>query len=154
MRIVAGGRTLPGVPGSLTRRQLLVRTGGATVALTCFGALPGGAAADPAALSSARAATYGAILDALNADPAYSIAARDELVAGFAERYGGDPSLRRYADAVLDAIERDGPFSSLTPHAAHERLAGWDGKLKPDALTLAGLAFEAPEDTHTIVFTV
>ena len=152
MRIAPGGRTLRGVPGSLTRRQLLIRTGGATVALTCFGALPGGALAEPAALSSARAATFGAILDALNADPAYSIAARDQLVAGFAERYATDDALRGYANGVLDAI---GPrFASLTAAAAHEQLAGWDGTLKPDALTLASLAFEAPEDTHTILFTV
>lgn len=152
MRIASGGRTLPGVPGSLTRRQLLIRTGGATVALTCFGALPGGAVADPAALNAARAGTYGAILAAIDADPAYSIAARDALVAGFAERYAADEALRSYADAVLDAI---GPrFANLTPAAAREHLAGWDGRLKPDALTLASLAFEAPEDSHTIVFTV
>ena len=152
MRIVPDGRTLPGVPGSLTRRQLLIRTGGATVALTCFGALPGGAVAEPAALSSARAATYGAILAAIDADPAYALTGRDALVAGFAERYATDDALRGYADAVLDAI---GPrFASLTPAAAHEQLAGWDGSLKPDALTLAGLAFEAPEDSHPILFTV
>jgi hypothetical protein len=152
MRNGPRGRRLPGVAGSITRRQLLIRTGGATVALACLGTLPVGAAAEPAALSPARAATYGALLDAINADPAYSLAGRDQLVSGFAERYAADESLRRYADAVLDAI--DGRFSSLTPQAAHDRLAGWDGALKPDALALASLAFEAPEDTHTIVFTV
>ncbi len=145
------------MPGSLTRRQLLIRTGGATVALTCFGTLAGGAAADPAALSPARAATYTALLDALNADPAYALAARAELTAGFAERYAADETLRRYADAVLDAIEsapRHATFSSLPPAAAHDELLSWDGRLKPDALILASLAFEPPEDTHTIVFTV
>ena len=65
----------------------------------------GGAAAGPAALSPARAATYTALLGALNADPAYALAARAELTAGFAERYAADETLRRYADAVLDAIE-------------------------------------------------
>jgi hypothetical protein len=43
------------MPGSLTRRQLLIRTGGASVALVCLGALPTGAVADPAALTPARA---------------------------------------------------------------------------------------------------
>lgn len=145
------------MPGSLTRRQLLIRTGGASVALACFGALPVAAATDPAALSPARAVTYAALLDALNADPSYSLAGRDRLAAGFADRYAGDESLRRYADVVLDAMERTprgAPFSSLSARAAHDELAGWDGRLKPDALTLAGLAFEPLEDTHTIVFTV
>ena len=105
MRFAPGGRTLPGVPGSLTRRQLLIRTGGATVALTCFGALPGGAAAEPAALSSARAATYGAILDALqrrSRSTSWPIAT--ERVAGFAELYAdADESLPRLRRRVLDA---------------------------------------------------
>ena len=57
MRFAARRRTLRSVPGSLTRRQLLIRTGGASVALTCFGVLAGGAVAEPAALSPARAAT-------------------------------------------------------------------------------------------------
>ena len=38
--------------------------------------------------------------------------------------------------------------------AAHHALVTLDGTVKPDALSLAALAFEAPEDTHTIVFTV
>ena len=65
--------------------------------------------------------------------------------------------MRRYADAVLDAIERaprGSAFSALSAQAAHDELVSWDGRLKPDALSLASLAFAAPEDTHTIVFTV
>jgi hypothetical protein len=151
MRIRSRGRRLRGVPGSITRRQLLVRTGGATVALACLGTLPAGVAAD-AGLSSRRAATYRALLDAIDADPAYALAGRDQLVASFSSRYAADEGLRRYADAVLDAID-DG-FSELAPRAAHDRLAGWGGRLKPDALTLAALAFEPPEDTHTIAFTL
>jgi hypothetical protein len=157
MRNALGERTLHGVPASLTRRQLLIRTGTASVALACLGALPVGATANPAALSAARAATYTALLDALNADPAYSIAGRDQLVAGFANHYAGDESLRRYADAVLDAIEqmpRASAFSTLPAAAAHDELTNWDGSLKPDALSLASLAFAQPDDTHTIVFTV
>jgi hypothetical protein len=142
------------VPGSLTRRQLLIRTGGASVALACFGALPVGAAVDPSALSPARAATYAALLDAIDADPAYALIRRDQLAAGFADRYAADESLRRYADTILDAIERRSAFSALTPTAAHAELVSWDGRLKPDALALATLAFEQPDDTHTILFTV
>jgi hypothetical protein len=139
------------VPGSLTRRQLLVRTGGATVALACFGALPGGALADPAALSPARAATYAALLDAIDADPAYALAQREALAGGFASRYATDPMLRDYADPVLDALA---PLAPLSSRAAHDALVELDGRLKPDALSLAALAFDLPEDTHTIVFTV
>ncbi|MDA0163459.1 hypothetical protein OM076_24510 [Solirubrobacter ginsenosidimutans] len=139
------------MPGSLTRRQLLIRTGGASVALACFGVLPGGAVADSVALTPARAATYAALLDAIDADPAYALGQREHLVAGFADAYVTDESVRRYADPVLDALA---PLSSLPPHEAHAALADLDGRVKPDALSLAALAFDLPEDTHTIVFTV
>jgi hypothetical protein len=152
MRSLFSGRTLHGVTASLTRRQLLIRTGGASVALVCFGALPVGAATNPAALSPVRAATYAALLDAIDADPSYSLGRFDPLTDRFAARYAADESLRSYADAVLDAIPRD--FSALSAQAAHDELAGWDGQLKPDALTLAALVFEPSEDSHTIIFTV
>ncbi len=139
------------MPGSLTRRQLLIRTGGASVALACFGVLPGGAVADSVALTPARAATYAALLDAIDVDPAYALGQREHLVAGFADAYVTDESVRRYADPVLDALA---PLSSLPPHEAHAALADLDGRVKPDALSLAALAFDLPEDTHTIVFTV
>ena len=139
------------MPGPLTRRQLLVRTGGASVALVCLGALPSGAVADPAALTSTRTATYAALLDAINADPAYALSQREELVAGFADRYAGEAWIRAYADPVLDELA---PLASMSPQAAHHTLVTFDGAVKPDALSLAALAFEAPEDTHTIVFTV
>jgi hypothetical protein len=131
------------VSGSLTRRQLLIRTGGASVALACFGALPtAGAIADPAALSPARAATYAALLDAIDADPAYALLPRDRVVAAFASRYADDEALRACADPVLDA------FAPLT------MVSELDGWFRPDALALAAAAFEPLEDTHTIVFTV
>jgi hypothetical protein len=140
------------VSGSLTRRQLLIRTGGASVALACFGALPvAGAVADPAALNPARAATYAALLDAIDADPVYALAQRGELVGSFASRYAGDAMVRVYADPVLDALA---PLSALSPDAAHAALVDLDRRLKPDALSLAALAFDLPEDTHTVVFTV
>jgi hypothetical protein len=139
------------MPGTLTRRQLLIRTGGASVALVCLGTLPSGAVAGAAALSPARAATYAAVLDAINADPAYVLAQREALVGGFAARYAGDELVRDYADPVLDRLA---PLASLSPAAAHDALTRLDGDLQPDALSLAALAFDLPEDTHTIVFTV
>ena len=101
-------RTLRGVPGSLTRRQLLVRTGGASVALVCFGALPGGALADPAALSSARAATYAALLDAINADPGYALADR-------ATRRRASP--RSTPPATITSARTPTPCSTSSPSA-------------------------------------
>ena len=65
----------------------------------------------------------------------------------------GRAVLRRYADAVLDAIERTAPFSSLT--RGRPTTAGGLGRTaQAGRPTLAGLAFEPLEDTHTIVFTV
>ena len=137
MRIATGGRTLRGVPGSLTRRQLLIRTGGATVALTCFGALPGGALAEPAALSSARAAAYASILDELHALPHYELADRAYRAGRFADLYAAsDEHFRAYADAVLDTFADGRRFTA-------------------GALDLASLPYVDPDiDTHTIVFTV
>ncbi len=137
MRFVARRRTLRGVPGSLTRRQLLIRTGGASIALACFGALPVSATADPAALSSARAATFAAILDAINADPTYDLADRAYRAGRFAELYaGGDEYFRAYAEAVLD----DQAERGVTLNAA--------------ALELASLPYLEPSDMHPILFTV
>ena len=123
------------MPGSLTRRQLLIRTGGATVALTCFGALPAGAVAEPAALSSARAAPYASILDELHALPQYELADRAARVAQFAESYAtaGEP-FRAYADDVLDHFARRG-FTA-------------------GALDLAALPYLEENDSHAFAFTV
>jgi hypothetical protein len=122
------------VPGSLTRRQLLIRTGGATVALTCFGALPGGAAAEPAALSAARAAAYASILDDLHALPQYVLADRADRVALFADVYAhSGEAFRAYADDVLDHF------------AARGFTAG--------ALDLAALPYLEENDSHPILFT-
>ncbi len=127
MRFVARRRTLRGVPGSLTRRQLLIRTGGASAALVCFGALPVSATADPTALSSARAVTYASILDAINADPGYELADRAYRASRFAEIYAasGD-DFRACADAVLDDVAERGvgtrrPVSGSPPARAAMR---------------------------------
>ena len=137
MRFRRRRRTLRGVPGSLTRRQLLIRTGGASVALVCFGALPGGAVADPAALSATRAATFAAILEAINADPGYELADRADRAGRFAEIYrtGGD-DFRAYADAVLDDLAERGVV------------------LNAGALDLAALPYLEPSDSHPILFTI
>src|SRR3954463_6982949 len=93
------------MPGPLTRRQLLVRSGGASVALVLLGALPTGAVADPASLTPARAAAYAALLDAINADPAYELADRAARVTRFAAIYSdADDAFRSYADDVLDGF--------------------------------------------------
>jgi hypothetical protein len=137
MRCERRRRTLRGVPGSLTRRQLLIRTGGASVAIVCFGALPVSATADPAALSSARAATFAAILDAIDADPGYELADRAERVGRFADIYtAADDGFRAYADAVLDARH-------LTPE-----------HLDAAALDLAAVPYLEPSDSHPILFTL
>jgi hypothetical protein len=140
MRCAALRRRLRGVPGSLTRRQLLIRTGGASVALVCFGALPVSATADPAALAPGHAATYAAILDAINSDPGYDLADRSFRAGRFGDIYAeGDDYFRAYADAVLDELAQRG--------VALDRLdAG--------ALELASLPYVEPGDSHPIVFTV
>jgi hypothetical protein len=140
MRIGRRPSKLLGVSTSLTRRALLIRAGGATVALACFGALPGGAAADPAALSSARAATYAAVLDAIHADPSYELADRADRARRFGALYAesGD-HFRVYTDAVLDEQAERGVHRD---------------RLSAGALELAALPYIEPSDTHTIVFTV
>jgi hypothetical protein len=153
--------TLPAVTSSMTRRQLLVRTGGVTVALAGCGLLAQAATADPAALGTARLGTYAAVLAALDADPGYELADRDAVAARFAELYhGADDGFRAYADIVLDAVESRGtPFSALPAAEARDRLGAWrsgtDPQLAVDAFTLAGFPFTRDEvDLHQIVFTV
>jgi hypothetical protein len=140
MRIERPRWKLLGVSTSLTRRALLIRTGGATVALACFGALPAGAVVDPAALSSTRAATYAAILDAIHADPGYELADRAERAQHFGQLYAASGDhFRAYADAVLDELaERE-------IHRHH---------LSAGGLELAEFVYVEPSDTHTILFTV
>src|SRR5690349_2600491 len=91
----------------LTRRQLLVRGGGVTVALACLGSLPGGAVAEPGALSTAHADAYAALLDLIDAQPAYELSDRVLRARRFAELYGdADDDFRLYADAILDDFAR------------------------------------------------
>src|SRR3954452_22375803 len=119
----------------LTRRQLLVRGGGLTVALAYFGTLPGGAAADPPALSAEHAGAYAALLDLIDADPAYELPDRVYRVPRFAELYGdADDAFRAWADAALD---------DFTEH----------GRAGAAALDLASLVYREP-DSNTILFTL
>jgi hypothetical protein len=158
MRTPVGRGETGGVSGSLTRRQLLVRSGGATAALACLGALPRAAAAGPPALSAGRADTFAAVLGAIDADAAYELADRAERAERFAGIYAtADAPFRAYADAVIDAIERapDGaPFSALAPEQAHAALLA-----HPDAggeaIMLASLPYTQDDsDSHQIGFTV
>jgi hypothetical protein len=119
----------------LTRRQLLVRGGGVTVALACFGTLPGGAAAEPGALSAAHADAYAALLDLVDAQPAYDLSDRLQRAGRFAEIYSerGD-AFRRDADALLD------DFAA--------------GRTRSGALDLAALPYRDDLDDTTILFTL
>ncbi len=90
-----------------------------------------------------RRATYGALLAAVNAEPAYEIAAREEVVARFAELYAlADEPYRAYADATLDALAPRG-------------LANADPQLTVDALTLVKRPFASDvEDLNQLLFSV
>jgi hypothetical protein len=127
----------------MTRRQLLVRTGGAGVALAGFGLLSQAATADPAALAAGRRATYASLLAAVDANPLYEIPDQDAVVARFAELYAtGDEPFRAYADATLDALEPVG-------------LDRAEPQLAIDALTLVKRPYVSDEDDfHQILFSV
>lgn len=127
----------------MTRRQLLVRTGGAGVALAGFGLMSHTAAADPAALASGRRATYAALLATVDADPAYEIADRDVVAARFAELYAAaDEPYRAYVDATLDALEPGG-------------LANAGPQLTVDALSLVKRPFVPDDDDlNQLLFSV
>jgi hypothetical protein len=146
----------------LTRRDLLVRTGGAYLALIAAGhaAVAHAAVDDAAALSASRQATYAALLAAIALDPGSGLAAAQAPVIAdrFREHYltAREP-LRAYADDTLDRIEAGG-FSSLRPEAALETLRAWTAAGAPDdvapdprralagsGLTLASLTFEEDE---------
>ena len=142
----------------VTRRQLLMRGGGVTIALLAAGAAPALAeslAADPAALTAARSATALALLAAIAADGGSELTAEAvELVAAdFGDRYAEAPAdVRAFADDTLDRIEAEGALATLS---AVDALAprGWSEAGAPEdaagdphrtlaasALTLAGLA--------------
>src|SRR3954469_21729285 len=119
----------------LTRRQLLVRGGGVTVALACFGTLPAGAEPGPAALSAARAGAYASLLDLIDAQPAYELDDRALRARRFAQLYGeGDAAFQQYADAILDDVAR--------------------GQVPAGALDLAALPYRDDPDDNTILFTL
>jgi hypothetical protein len=128
---------------SITRRQLLVRTGGAGVALAGFGLLSRAAMADPSALSPRRRAIYAALLADVHAHPAYEIPDREAVGARFADLYAGtDEPFRAYADATLDALEPGG-------------LANADPQLTIDALRLVKRPFvSGAEDLNQLLFSV
>jgi hypothetical protein len=136
-------RTLPAVSSSMTRRQLLIRTGGAGVALAGFGLLSQAATADPAALATVRSATYASLLAAVDALPAYEIPDQDAVASRFAEDYAtGDAPFRAYVDATLDALEPVG-LDRAGP------------QLAIDALTLVKRPYVSDEDdSHQILFSV
>jgi hypothetical protein len=143
MRAPRGGSRLPAVPSSLTRRQLLIRTGGASVALAGLGLLPRDAAADPAALTGARRATYAALLESVDASPAYELADRDAVAALFDDIYAtADAPFRAYAEVTLDALAPVG-------------LEGAGAQLAIDALSLVKRPFVGgDDDNHQILFSV
>lgn len=127
----------------MTRRQLLVRTAGAGVALAGFGLLSQTATADPAALATGRRGTYAALLAAVDADPAYEIADRDGVAAAFAEIYStADEPYRASVDATLDALEPVG-------------LANADPQLAIDALALVKRPYlVGDDDLNQLLFSV
>jgi hypothetical protein len=127
----------------MTRRQLLVRTGGAGVALAGYGLLSKAATADPAALASGRRATYASLLAAVDSHPLYEIPDQDAVTSRFAELYAsGDEPFRGYVDATLDALAPVG-----LEHA--------DPQLTVDALTLVKRPYVSDEDDfHQILFSV
>jgi hypothetical protein len=143
----------------VTRRQLLMRGGGVTIALLAAGAAPALAeslAADPAALTAARSATALALLGAIAADGGSELTAEAvELVAAdFGDRYAEAPAdVRAFADDTLDRIEAEGALATLSAVDALAVLRGWSEAGAPEdaagdprrtlaasALTLAGLA--------------
>jgi hypothetical protein len=128
---------------TITRRQLLVRTGGAGVALAGFGLLTRAAMADGSALSPDRRATYAALLAAVHAYPAYEIADREAVVARFADLYAtADEPFRAHVDVTLDALEPRG-------------LAKADPQLTIDALTLVKRPFVSDaDDLNQLLFSV
>ena len=118
-------RTLRGVPGSLTRRQLLIRPAARPSRSSASARCPAGAVGRPGRAELGRAATYAAVLDAINADPALRARRRERSCAGFAEHLRrGDESLRAYADAV--ARRSDAPARRSPSSAACDALARCD----------------------------
>jgi hypothetical protein len=127
----------------MTRRQLLIRTGGAGVVLAGFGLLSQAATADPPALAAGRRATYASLLAAVDAQPLYEIPDQGEVASRFAELYAtGDEPFRTCVDATLDALEPVG-------------LERADAQLTVDALTLVKRPYVTDaDDLHQILFSV
>jgi hypothetical protein len=140
---------------SLTRRQLLLRTGGVTVGLACLGTVPR-ALAGPAALDAGREQTYRAVLSAIDAGPGSEIADVGVRAAMFADVYDhAEDGFRARADALLDALEafpQGGSFSALDPPAAYAALGKWsrtEGR-NFDLPYLVDVAFPQEDDWHQI----
>ena len=143
----------------VTRRQLLMRGGGITIALFAAGAGPALAqelAADPAALTAARSATALALLAAIAADggSGLTVDAVAFVAVDFADRYAEAPAdVRAFADDTLDRIEAEGALATRSAADTLAVLRAWfeagaaedatgDPRrtLAASALTLAGLA--------------
>ena len=127
---------------TITRRQLLARTGGAGLALAGFGLIARASPADSVELSAARRRIYAGLLAEVDAQPAYEIPDRDAVAERFAQLYAAaDEPYRGFADATLDALEPVG-------------LAGADPQLGIDALTLVKRPFIDDEDLNQLLFSV
>jgi hypothetical protein len=174
VRSVAGeianpGRWAVSSPSSdgVTRRQLLVRSGGAYLIL--YGALARAAfaedaAADTLALSAARAATIAAVLAAVAADPGTGLAPDVvPLTAGwFGDYYAAAPEwVRGAVEDTLDRVEAEAPgFAALAPADALALLQGWvdagtpDGRpaLATGALSLA--SFRLDDEPREVGYTL
>ena len=125
----------------VTRRQLLKRGGGITIALFAAGAGPALAqelAADPAALTAARRATALALLAGIAADPNGDLApaAVEFLAVDFGDHYAeAAPDVRAFVDETLDRIEADGALAALSPDDALALLRTWSSAGAPEAPT-------------------
>ncbi|MEA2310525.1 MAG: hypothetical protein QOE28_493 [Solirubrobacteraceae bacterium] len=153
-------------PDGVTRRQLLVRGGGAYLVVSgalARSALAEDAIADPLALSGARAATMTAVYGAVAADPGTGLATGvvEDTMRQFGDYYAAAPgALRGYVDDTLDRVESEaaGGFAGLPPEDARAVLRSWSAAGAPDgatgdphrtlaasALALASFRFEEDE---------
>jgi hypothetical protein len=126
----------------VTRRQLLVRSGGAYLIL--YGALARAAfaedaVADPLALSAARAATMAAVLGAVAAEPGTGLAPDAVPLTSefFGDYYAAAPEwVRSGVDDTLDRVASEAPgIAALQPAEALSLLQGWSTAGAPDGQT-------------------
>src|SRR3954470_6077921 len=159
---------------STTRRQFLLRGGALAGALAIGGTaavLPARGGAQATALTAARRRTYTALVEAVVTQPSMRLnpAIAAPAAAEFAATYAGWPAeRRRYADAVLDALERapaTGAFSGLDRARRGAELRDGSRALRPNptgaeharleltgrALQLAAVVLCPPDLGHQIL---